>query len=130
MLHRAFSVFLFNSEGKLLLQQRAHSKITFPLMWTNTCCSHPLHVADELEAANQIGVKRAAQRKLFQELGIAPEEVPLEAFTFLTRMHYKAASDPVWGEHEGTKHDTFSPVLALLTLIQLTTFCLFSVMLR
>lgn len=41
-LHRAFSVFLFNSEGKLLLQQRAADKITFPNVWTNTCCSHPL----------------------------------------------------------------------------------------
>ena len=42
-LHRAFSVFLFNSQNKLLLQQRAASKITFPKVWTNTCCSHPLH---------------------------------------------------------------------------------------
>ena len=41
-LHRAFSVMLFNSEGKLLLQQRAKEKITFPSVWTNTCCSHPL----------------------------------------------------------------------------------------
>jgi isopentenyl-diphosphate delta-isomerase len=43
LLHRAFSVFLFNSENKLLLQQRAASKITFPKVWTNTCCSHPLY---------------------------------------------------------------------------------------
>ena len=42
-LHRAFSVFLFNEEGKLLLQQRAKDKITFPSVWTNTCCSHPLY---------------------------------------------------------------------------------------
>ena len=42
-LHRAFSVFLFNEEGKLLLQQRAADKITFPNVWTNTCCSHQLH---------------------------------------------------------------------------------------
>lgn len=43
LLHRAFSVFLFDSDNKLLLQQRAASKITFPKVWTNTCCSHPLH---------------------------------------------------------------------------------------
>ncbi len=43
LLHRAFSVFLFNQDNKLLLQQRALSKITFPGVWTNTCCSHPLH---------------------------------------------------------------------------------------
>jgi len=42
LLHRAFSVFLFDAEGRLLLQQRAASKITFPNVWTNTCCSHPL----------------------------------------------------------------------------------------
>ena len=44
VLHRAFSVFIFDeSTGELLLQQRASSKITFPNVWTNTCCSHPLH---------------------------------------------------------------------------------------
>lgn len=42
-LHRAFSVFLFNSRNELLLQQRAASKITFPGVWTNTCCSHQLY---------------------------------------------------------------------------------------
>ena len=43
LLHRAFSAFIFRpSDGKLLLQQRASEKITFPDMWTNTCCSHPL----------------------------------------------------------------------------------------
>ena len=43
LLHRAFSVFLFDADGRLLLQQRALSKITFPGVWTNTCCSHPLY---------------------------------------------------------------------------------------
>jgi isopentenyl-diphosphate Delta-isomerase len=41
--HRAFSVFLFNTKGELLLQQRATEKITFPDHWTNTVCSHPLY---------------------------------------------------------------------------------------
>ncbi|KAJ3116011.1 isopentenyl-diphosphate delta-isomerase idi1 [Phlyctochytrium bullatum] len=112
MLHRAFSVFLFNSEGKLMLQQRADEKITFPGYFTNTCCSHPLAVPDELEEENQmgtrkalrqadcVGARRAAQRKLFHELGIAAEQVPLEKFEFLTRIHYLAPSDGLWGEHE------------------------------
>ena len=40
VLHRAFSVFIFNEDGKLLLQQRASDKITFPSVWTNTCCRY------------------------------------------------------------------------------------------
>lgn len=47
-----------------------------------------------------MGVKRAAQRKLDQELGIKPEQVPIHNFHFLTRIHYKAPSDGKWGEHE------------------------------
>ena len=91
---------MFNEEGKLLLQQRAGAKITFPLMWTNTCCSHMFHTEEELEAKDQMGAKRAAQRKLLHELGIVAEDLPLEDFKFLTRIHYKARSDETWGEHE------------------------------
>ncbi|EQK98622.1 hypothetical protein G6O67_000698 [Ophiocordyceps sinensis] len=103
LLHRAFSVFLFNENNELLLQQRASSKITFPDAWTNSCCSHPLAVSGETgsELADSIeGAKRAAQRKLNHELGIKKEQVPLEKFHFLTRIHYKSASDAKWGEHE------------------------------
>ncbi|KAG8527554.1 uncharacterized protein KY384_007706 [Bacidia gigantensis] len=103
LLHRAFSVFLFNSQNQLLLQQRASEKITFPNMWTNTCCSHPLGIpgetGDTLEAAVQ-GVRTAAQRKLDHELSIKKEQVPLGNFKFLTRVHYLAPSDGKWGEHE------------------------------
>ncbi|KAH8700813.1 isopentenyl-diphosphate delta-isomerase [Talaromyces proteolyticus] len=103
LLHRAFSVFLFDSNNRLLLQQRAAEKITFPDLWTNTCCSHPLGIAGEtgaeLSAAVE-GVKRAAQRKLDQELGIKAQQVPLDKFDFLTRIHYLAPSDGKWGEHE------------------------------
>ena len=82
-LHRAFSVFLFNEEGKLLLQQRAADKITFPEVWTNTCCSHPLYGyepdevdSDESIAAGTVeGVKAAAVRKLEHELGIKSPKV-------------------------------------------------------
>nr|KMM66330.1 isopentenyl-diphosphate Delta-isomerase II [Coccidioides posadasii RMSCC 3488] len=103
LLHRAFSVFLFDSKKRLLLQQRATEKITFPDLWTNTCCSHPLGIPGEtgvgLDASVQ-GVRRAAQRKLEHELGIKPEQVPLDKFDFLTRIHYKAPSNGKWGEHE------------------------------
>mmetsp|Transcript_7326 Transcript_7326/g.18639 ORF Transcript_7326/g.18639 Transcript_7326/m.18639 type:complete len:237 (-) Transcript_7326:278-988(-) len=117
MLHRAFSVFLFNSENKLLLQQRAASKITFPSVWTNTCCSHPLYgyeptevdTAEDIASGSVPGAKRAAVRKLQHELGIPPAQVPTGAFKYLTRLHYcapddfaenQAMSGGPWGEHE------------------------------
>ncbi|CAO3644285.1 unnamed protein product [Cunninghamella echinulata] len=100
LLHCAFSVFLFDSQNRLLLQQRASEKITFPDMWTNTCCSHPLNTPDELIEENQLGARTAAQRKLEHELGIKPEQVPLDDFNYLTRIHYLAPSDGLWGEHE------------------------------
>ncbi|TFK10314.1 H2.0-like homeobox protein [Platysternon megacephalum] len=100
LLHRAFSVFLFNTEDKLLLQQRSDAKITFPDCFTNTCCSHPLSTPLELEENNAHGVRRAAQRRLRAELGIPLEQVTPEEIFYLTRIHYKARSDGIWGEHE------------------------------
>ncbi|XP_060086096.1 isopentenyl-diphosphate Delta-isomerase 1-like [Ylistrum balloti] len=103
MLHRAFSVFLFNTDGQLLLQQRSEKKITYPNHLTNTCCSHPLYTAEELEEKNARGVKKSAQRRLHQELGIQQHQIDLSEFHFLTRIHYKSGNIPVdgvWGEHE------------------------------
>lgn len=100
MLHRAFSVFLFNTKYELLLQKRSGTKVTFPLVWTNTCCSHPLHRESELIEENALGVRNAAQRKLFDELGIPAEDLPVDQFTPLGRILYKAPSDGKWGEHE------------------------------
>jgi isopentenyl-diphosphate Delta-isomerase len=113
LLHRAFSVFLFDpTTQKLLLQQRATEKITFPDQWTNTCCSHPLHTTSELghDLPTSIeGVQRAAQRKLEHELGIRAEQVPLGDFRFLTRIHYLSASgEGLWGEHESISSGTLS----------------------
>ncbi|XP_025093695.1 isopentenyl-diphosphate Delta-isomerase 1-like [Pomacea canaliculata] len=103
MLHRAFSVFLFNTEGELLLQQRSDAKITFPGHFTNSCCSHPLNTESEKEENNAIGVLRAAQRKLKHELGIEAEQIPLDSFHYITRIHYRAdnvPNDGKFGEHE------------------------------
>ncbi|GFP99637.1 isopentenyl-diphosphate delta-isomerase i [Phtheirospermum japonicum] len=99
-LHRAFRVFLFNSNYELLLQQRSARKVTFPLVWTNTCCSHPLHRDSELIEENALGVRNAAQRKLLDELGISADDVPVDQFIPLGRISYKAPSDGKWGEHE------------------------------
>ncbi|KAF9237349.1 Isopentenyldiphosphate isomerase [Melanogaster broomeanus] len=100
LLHRAFSAFVFRpSDGKLLLQQRASEKITFPDMWTNTCCSHPLDDFEE-EKADVIGAQIAASRKLEHELGIPQSQTPVNEFQYLTRIHYLAPSNGMWGEHE------------------------------
>eukprot|EP00596_Hydrurales_sp_CCMP1899_P005038 CAMPEP_0119051122 /NCGR_PEP_ID=MMETSP1177-20130426/72846_1 /TAXON_ID=2985 /ORGANISM="Ochromonas sp, Strain CCMP1899" /LENGTH=760 /DNA_ID=CAMNT_0007030225 /DNA_START=123 /DNA_END=2405 /DNA_ORIENTATION=+ len=113
-LHRAFSVFVFNNNNELLIQQRAKDKITFPSVWTNSCCSHPLsgQFPSEIDDENAVadgsvpGVKAAAIRKLLHELGIDPNQVPISQFKFLTRLHYWAADvvthgpESEWGEHE------------------------------
>ncbi|KAL4227805.1 ATP-dependent DNA helicase Q4 [Mactra antiquata] len=103
MLHRAFSVFLFNSKNELLLQQRSEAKITFPLHYTNTCCSHPLAYELEKDEKLAMGVKRAAQRKLFHELGITPDQIPLNMFQYITRIQYMSENRPqdgIFGENE------------------------------
>ena len=99
-LHRAFSVLLFNSDGQLLLQQRAHDKITFPSVWANSCCSHPLASAEEMEEDNALGVKVAAIRKLDQELGISPDSIDINDFHFITKMRYSARMNADWIERE------------------------------
>ncbi len=98
-LHRAFSVLLFNENNELLLQQRSAEKITFPLRWTNTCCSHPLSIKTEIDGVD--GVKNAAIRKLEHELGIPQDTFSKDEFIYLSRIIYQAQSDdPKWGESE------------------------------
>ena len=111
--HRAFSVMLFDAEGRLLLQQRAASKITFPKVWTNTCCSHPLfgQVVNEVDeplkpGAEPMGVKHAAVRKIRHELGTKAGALDASQFKYMGRVHYWAADtvtwgpNAPWGEHE------------------------------
>ena len=84
-LHRAFSIFLFNSKGELLMQQRALSKYHSPGLWTNTCCSHPR--ADET-------LEEATSRRLMEEMGMTCEMH--EVYTFI----YKAPVGEGLTEHE------------------------------
>eukprot|EP01084_Bolivina_argentea_P305781 528275_1 len=111
LLHRAFSVLLFDSNNRLLMQQRANEKITFPNYWTNTCCSHPLYINEHCELNNintndlQIkinGIKNAAINRLNMELGIPINEINnINDFNFMTRILYKALCDDIkWTEHE------------------------------
>ena len=100
LLHRAFSVLMFDREGRLLLQKRADDKVTFPGVWANSCCSHPLSSDTESELIDASGVKRAAIRKLHQELGISPDELSLNDFHFVTKMMYSARMNADWIERE------------------------------
>lgn len=100
-LHRAFSCFLFNNKGELLLQKRSKNKITFPDLFTNTCCSHPLaNIPSEKEEENAMGVRRAVIRRLNYELGIPTDELKPDDIFYLTRIYYILKSNPNWGEHE------------------------------
>jgi isopentenyl-diphosphate delta-isomerase len=85
LLHRAFSVFIYNSEGNMLLQQRADKKYHSGGLWTNACCSHPL--PDE-------NVAHAAGRRLLEEMGLTAELEP--SFSFI----YNARLDNGLVEHE------------------------------
>ncbi|MBT5736668.1 MAG: isopentenyl-diphosphate delta-isomerase, partial [Euryarchaeota archaeon] len=100
ILHRAFSVLLFDSNNRLLLQKRASHKVTFPNVWANSCCSHPLYSESERELGDALGVKRAAIRKLNQELGISESQVPISDFSFMTKMVYSSRMNEEWIERE------------------------------
>jgi isopentenyl-diphosphate delta-isomerase len=85
VLHRAFSVFIFNKKGELMLQQRAAHKYHSPLLWTNTCCSH------QRDGENNI---QAGERRLQEEMGFTTNLN--EVFSFI----YKAPFDNGLTEHE------------------------------
>lgn len=85
LLHRAFSVFIFNSNGDMLLQQRSLSKYHSPGLWTNACCSHP-YAGEE--------VLTAAERRLNEEMGFTTKLT--KAFDFI----YKASFDNGLTEYE------------------------------
>jgi len=85
VLHRAFSLLIFNGSGELLLQQRAMSKRLWPLYWSNSCCSHPRR-GEAMETA--------IHRRLHEELGL---RCPLH---FLFKFRYQAQFDSAGAEHE------------------------------
>lgn len=85
ILHRAFSVFLFDSAGRVLLQQRSAEKPLWPLFWSNACCSHPRR-GETLDSA--------AVRRLAEELGVAAD--PKHIYSF----QYHARYEDAGSEHE------------------------------
>ncbi|MBI2173270.1 MAG: isopentenyl-diphosphate Delta-isomerase [Candidatus Aenigmarchaeota archaeon] len=84
-LHRAFSIFIFNRKGELLIQRRNSKKVTWGGVWSNTCCSHP---------RKGESLQNAAKRRLKEELGFTTDLRHLFHFT------YDAAWNKEWGEHE------------------------------
>lgn len=97
--HRAFSVFLFNMKDELLMQKRSDIKITFPMRWTNTCCSHPLDIDEEADETNDIGIKKAALNRIDFELNI--KGIEIDDLKLLQKVRYAGSSDETWGEYEG-----------------------------
>jgi isopentenyl-diphosphate Delta-isomerase len=85
VLHRAFSLLIFNRQGELLIQQRSPSKRLWPLYWSNSCCSHPRR-GETMESATR--------RRLFEELGLECD------LTFLFKFQYQAQFDATGSEHE------------------------------
>jgi isopentenyl-diphosphate delta-isomerase len=84
--HRAFSIFLFNGENKLLLQKRSAQKRTFPLCWTNTCCSHPNMVRMENGEVSEEPIRESLHRALHRELRMDLTNSP---FYFMDKILYK-----------------------------------------
>lgn len=89
-LHRGFSVFLFDRAGRLLLQQRSHDKVTWPGVWSNSCCGHPTLGESTLDAM---------RRRIRHELGVEEAELTL----MLPDYRYRYA-------HEGVVENEFCPV--------------------
>ncbi|QUY50391.1 isopentenyl-diphosphate Delta-isomerase [Serratia plymuthica] len=85
LLHRAFSIFIFDSKGQLLLQQRARSKYHSAGLWTNSCCGHP-RWGEATQAA--------AQRRLQEEMGFSTRLRKVSSFTY----HAEVPGDLI--EHE------------------------------
>lgn len=85
LLHRAFSLFIFNADGELLLQRRSAQKRLWPMYWSNSCCSHPRRGEN---------MEDAIQRRLYQELGMRSD------LTFLYKFIYQASFQDQGTEHE------------------------------
>jgi len=77
LLHRAFSVFLFDNAGQLIIQQRAWTKYHSPGLWANTCCSHPRENEPIIEAG---------KRRLKEEMGMDADLRPLFSFIYIADM--------------------------------------------
>jgi isopentenyl-diphosphate delta-isomerase len=104
ILHRAFSVFLFDTGGRLLLQRRAQGKYHSGGLWSNTCCGHPRPGE---------GLVDAAQRRLAEEMGVTCALRPVGSFTYRARvgdLEEHELDHVLVGRHEGDPRPAASEV--------------------
>ena len=100
--HRAFSLFLFDQFNRMVLQKRSSQKKAFPLVWSNTCCSHPLFYWEALNETPLFSVHQTSKfaiKRTKEELGekllLKPEDL-----NFAGKFLYKFIGTNGWGEHE------------------------------
>jgi isopentenyl-diphosphate Delta-isomerase len=121
LLHRAFSVFIFNSRGEMLLQQRADKKYHSAGLWTNACCSHPAPGED---------TAKAAARRLKEELGFTTYLQKAFSFTYRTDFENGLTENefdhvftgiydgPIVADADEVKNHRFLPMVEIENLIR------------
>ena len=99
ILHRAFSIFIFNDQGQLLLQQRSAQKLLWPLFWSNSCCSHP-RKGESLDIA--------VHRRLQQELGFETKLNHLFAFQYQAKFKHVGSENEMCAVFIGKSNASIS----------------------
>jgi len=97
ILHRAFSIFIFNDKSQVLMQRRSDKKHLWPLFWSNSCCSHPRKGESMAEAAS---------RRLEEELGISTSLIYLYKFQYQARFKDVGSENELCSVYVGKSDDT------------------------
>lgn len=100
VLHRAFSLFVFNAHGELLLQRRSADKRLWPMYWSNSCCSHP-RLGEDLQTATE--------RRLDEELGVRAELEFVYKFSYQVRYDDSASENELCSVFLGRCDDSLQP---------------------
>ncbi len=100
LLHRAFSVFIFNSKGEVLLQKRSSEKYHSGGLWSNTCCSHPRPGE---------GLSSATNRRLMEEMGMSTTLFPAFSFQYKSNLDHNMIENELDHVYIGYSNDTPEP---------------------
>lgn len=109
ILHRAFSLFIFNRRGELLLQQRGAGKRLWPLYWSNSCCSHP---------RKGESMPEATERRLADELGMQARLEFVYKFSYQARFGDKGSENELCSVFLGRSDDPVKPNLTEIAAIR------------